>query len=257
MGTRRTTVFHKATFMLALATLAAGCTKHEESRPHAPAAPVKAMKPAPPTPIAVKKVELGETTWEPEWDKIVEEAIPASMLSSQIPHDVRRFCPRFYVMGLADKRAFWAYFFQALSGAEAGLNPTTRVRHTEPEVAVRDKVTGRAVRSSGLLQLTYEDQRRYGCDFDWNADKKLTAEDPEKTVLQPKYNLECGVKILTKQIIDMHKPLFSPTGYWSTLRLGNPDFRTFAKQMTNPPPACGLHARSAKRPAKRKLIATR
>ncbi|HEY1743543.1 MAG TPA: hypothetical protein VGG18_10290, partial [Granulicella sp.] len=153
MDTRRTTMFRKAIFMLALATLAAGCTKHEESRPHAPAAPVKAMKPAPPTPIAVKKVELGETTWEPEWDKIVEEAIPASMLSSQVPHDVRRFCPRFYVMGVADKRAFWAYFFQALAGAEAGLNPTTRVRHTEPEVAVRDEVTGRAVRSSGLLQL--------------------------------------------------------------------------------------------------------
>jgi len=30
-----------------------------------------------------------------------------------------------------DKRAFWAYFFQALAGAEAGLNPRTRVRHTE------------------------------------------------------------------------------------------------------------------------------
>jgi hypothetical protein len=242
------TVFRNARVVLAAAgllVLAIGCKKHEGPRPQ-PAPPMKAMKPAPPTPIAVKKVELGETTWEPGWDKIVEEAIPASMLSAQVPHDVRRFCPRFYVMGMADKRAFWAYFFQALAGAEAGLDPTSRVRHTEPEVAVRDEVTGRAVRSSGLLQLTYEDQKRYGCDFDWEADRKLTSEDPEKTILQPKYNLECGVKILTRQIIDMHKSLFSPTGYWSTLRTGNPDYRMFAKQMTNPPAACGLHARSAR-----------
>ena len=246
MVASRMTVFRNATLAAAagLALLACGCAKREASKPPAPVKVVKAMKPAPPTPIAVKKVELGETTWDPAWDKIVEEAIPASMLTSRVPRDVQRFCPRFYGMGPADKRAFWAYFFQALAGAEAGLDPTTRVRHTEPEVAVKDAVTGRAVRSQGLLQLTYEDQARYGCDFDWEADKKLTPKDPEKTILQPKYNLECGVKILTKQIIDMHKPLFSNSGYWSTLRRGNPDFRMFAKQMTNPPAACGLHARS-------------
>lgn len=257
MGACGMTVFRNMSLAATVGLLLpGGCAKHVEPKPQ-PAHAVKAMKPAPATPIAVKKVELGETTWEPGWDKIVEEAIPASMLSSQVPHDVRRFCPRFYVMGLADKRAFWAYFFQALAGAEAGLDPTTRVRHTEPEVAVRDGVTGRAVRSSGLLQLTYEDQRRYGCDFDWEADRKLTSEDPEKTILQPKYNLECGVKILAKQIIDMRKPLFSRSGYWSTLRPGNSDYRMFAKQMTNPPPACGLHARSVKKSRKQRLIATR
>lgn len=216
-----------------------------------PAAPVKAMKPAPSTPIAVKKVELGEDSWDPAWDRIVEEAVPAAMLSGQVPRDVRRFCPQFYGMGAADKRAFWAYFFQALAGAEAGLDPTTRVRHTEVEVAVRDAVTGRAVRSQGLLQLTYEDQKRYGCDFDWDADKKLKADDPAKTILQPKNNLECGVKILSRQIIDRHKPLLSRSGYWSTLRPGNADYRMFAKQMTNPPAACGLHARPRKSSAKK------
>ena len=260
MDAWRTMVFHRAKFAFVAATvlLAGGCGKHEEPRSSAPPVKVKAMKPAPPTPIAIKKVELGESTWNPAWDKIVEEAVPAAMLSAQVPHDVRRFCPRFYVMGNADKRAFWAYFFQALAGAEAGLDPTTRVRHTEPEVAVRDGVTGMAVRSQGLLQLTYEDQKRYGCDFDWDADKRLKPDDPEKTILQPKNNLECGVKILTRQIIDMHKPLLARSGYWSTLRLGNPDYRMFARQMINLPAACGLHARSVKRSAKKeKMIATR
>ena len=196
------------------------------------------MKPAPATPIDKQRVELGGNTWDPEWDKIVELALPPQMLSHQVPHDVRRFCPRFYQMDEADKRAFWAYFFQALAGAEAGLKPTTRALHTEPEVAVKDDVTKRIVRQEGLLQLTYEDQKRYGCDFDWDHDKRLPANDAGKTILQPKNNLECGVKILDKQIIERRKALLSQTGYWSTLRPGTVSYSVFVKQMTNVPLAC-------------------
>jgi len=228
-----------------LALCTSGCTKHEAQADDAVAVkPQPVTKPAPATPIDAKKVELGGDTWDPEWDMIVEKALPPAMLSRRVPRDVRRFCPRFYVMSDVDKRAFWAYFFQALAGAEAGLDPETRVRHTEPAVAVRDDVTGRQVRSEGLLQLTYEDQERYGCDFDWQADRKLPAKDPAKTILQPKNNLECGVKILSHQVIDQHKPLFSQTGYWSTLQPGTVSYRVFVKQMTNPPLACGLHARA-------------
>ena len=231
---------------LGIAVALCGCAKHEAqaaSDPPKPAEPV--LKPAPATPIDAKKVELGGDTWDPQWDVIVEKALPPEMLSSEVPRDVRRFCPRFYGMSEADKRAFWAYFFQALAGAEAGLKPDTRVRHTEPAVAVRDDVTGRMVRSEGLLQLTYEDQERYGCDFNWEADKKLPPKDPAKTILQPENNLECGVKILSNQILTQHKPLFSTTGYWSTLQPGTVSFRVFAKQMTNPPLACGLHMKTA------------
>jgi hypothetical protein len=51
-------------------------------------------KPAPPTPIDEKKVELGGTPWNPQWDEIIEKALPAELLSSQVPQGVRRFCPR-------------------------------------------------------------------------------------------------------------------------------------------------------------------
>lgn len=196
------------------------------------------MKPAPPTPIDVKREELGGRTWDPQWDKTIELALPPEMVSSQVPRDVRRFCPRFYTMAEDDKRAFWAYFFQALAGAEAGLKPETHVRHTEAAVAVKDDVTGRMVRSEGLLQLTYEDAKRYGCDFDWDRDRQLKPNDPSRTILQPKNNLECGVKILDNQIITQHRPLFSREGYWSTLRPGTVSYRVFAKQMANVPPAC-------------------
>jgi hypothetical protein len=255
VDTLMTTTLRNTCLTLAAALLIVGCGKHKEHKPPAP--PIKAMKPAPATPIAVKKIELGESSWDESWDKIIEEALPPSMLSSRVPHDVRRFCPRFYTMGKADKRAFWAYFFQAMAGAEASLDPTTRVRHTQPEVAVKDEVTGHLVRSQGLLQLTYEDQRRYGCDFDWKTDRRLTPDDPEKTILQPKNNLECGVKILTRQIIGMHKPLFSRSGYWSTLHAGTSDYRMFAKQMTNPPAACKVRTESIHQRGTRKMVATR
>jgi len=204
----------------------------------------QATKSAPPTPIDVKKVELGGMPWDAQWDQIIEKALPPEMLSSQVPQDVRRFCPRFYEMGETNKRTFWAYFFQALAGAEAGLNSNTSVRHSEPKVTNRDEVSGIAMRSEGLLQLAYADQKRYGCDFNWQADRGLKANDPAKTILQPKNNLECGVKILVNQIIVQHKPLLTRSGYWSTLQPDGLSYRVFAKQMANSPAACGLSSKS-------------
>jgi hypothetical protein len=219
-------------FMLLLA----GC------KPPAPApAPVTVQpvtKPAPATPIDKQRVELGGDTWNPDWDLIVEQALPPDLLSAKVARDVRPFCPRFAVMDEADKRAFWAYFFQALAGAEAGLSPTTDIRHTEPEVAVKDDVTKRMVRSEGLLQLTYMDAKRYGCDFDWDADKKLAEKDPAKTILQPKNNLTCGILILDNQLITQGKLLLSRSSYWSTLQPGRPSYRVFIKQMANVPHVC-------------------
>jgi hypothetical protein len=239
------------TVFLTFCLLLCACNKQEKQQTVVAAAPQQPeVKPAPATPIDAKKVELGGTLWDPQWDVIVEKALPPEMLSSQVPRDVRRFCPRFYQMSEVDKRAFWAYFFQALAGAEAGLNPKTDVRHTEPEIAVRDGVTGRMVRSEGLLQLTYEDQKRYGCDFDWEKDKTLKPTDPAKTILQPRNNLECGVNILKRQIIDNHKPIFSSTGYWSTLQPGTVSYRVFAKQMVNPPLVCGSPANTRHVPAR-------
>ena len=224
--------------------LAIGCGS-QPARTQAPAAPQPEVevKAAPATPIAEKKAELGKEpgkeTWDPEWDRIVEEALPEDMLkSARVARDVRLYCPRFGAIAEADKRAFWAYFFQALAGAEAGLKPTANIRHTEPEVAVKDTVTKRMVRSEGLLQLTYEDSDRYACDFDWDADRKLPEHDPAKTILQPKNNLTCGIKILDNQLIALRKPLLSRTSYWSTLQPGTVSHRVFAKQMANVPKVC-------------------
>lgn len=223
-------------FCMCLALTA--CGRGQQAAPASEAKPAPQMKPAPPTPIAEKKEELGAQSWNPQWDQFVEEALPPEMLSAKAARDARPFCPRFATMDEADKRAFWAYFFQALAGAEAGLKPTTTVRHTEPEVAKVDTVTKRMVRSQGLLQLAYMDADRYGCDFDWEKDKSLQLKDPARTILQPKNNLTCGVKILNNQLFTLNRPLLSHYSYWSTLQPGTASYRVFAKQMTNVPAAC-------------------
>lgn len=231
-----------ACLVLFVLMVCTGCKQKSTQQAAAPP-PKPQLKAAPPTPIAEKKEELGDDdTWNPDWDKFVELSLPPQLLSSAVARDVRPFCPRFATMAEPDKRAFWAYFFQALAGAEAGLKPTTDVRHTEPEIAVKDDVTHRMVRSEGLLQLTYMDAQRYGCDFDWDKDKTLPAKDPSRTILQPRNNLGCGIKILENQLIDQGKPLLSRSSYWSTLQPGRPSYRVFAKQMTNVPAACGAQA---------------
>ena len=180
-------------------------TKPAVSVPAGPVPPHD-IKPAPPTPIAMKKEELGsEDNWNPQWDVLIEENLPAELMSPRMAKGVRPFCPRFGQLSEGNKRAFWAYVFQALAGAEAGLKPTADVKHLDPTVDVRDTVSQRTVRQEGLLQLTYEDSDRYGCNFDWEKDKDLPKGDPGKTILQPKNNLLCGLRILKNQMIDRNK----------------------------------------------------
>jgi hypothetical protein len=206
------------------------------------------MAPAPATPIAEKKAELGNTkTWDPGWDALIEQALPADMLSPQAARAVRLYCPRFAGLQDADKRAFWAYTFQALAGAEAGLNADSDVHHTAAAVNKIDPATHRATRQEGLLQLKYEDADRYGCDFDWQRDKALPEKDPNRTILEPARNLGCGIKIMEDQIISKNEPLVTRRSYWATLQPGTAGYRDFAKQMVNVPADCGLRERRRRR----------
>jgi hypothetical protein len=211
--------------------------------------PAQQIKPAPPTPIDVKKQQLGsENTWDPQWDVLIEENLPPELLQPEMAQAVRPFCPRFAQLNEADKRSFWAYMFQALAGAEAGLKPTADVKHLDPTVAVEDKVSHRTTRQQGLLQLTYEDSDRYGCDFDWEQDKHLKVGDPDKTILQPRNNLLCGLRIMKNQLVDLNRPLVESKSYWGTLRPGTVSYQVFARQMANVPMACGAKTAPRKRP---------
>ncbi len=241
----------------ALLGMSTGC-RHTQAEPKPVIkAVIPAVKIAPPTPLDVKSAELGGPTWDKHWDVFIERSLPPAMLTRKVPGDVRRYCPAFYQMSDTDKRAWWAYLFQAMASAEAGLNASTNVSHTDPAVAVRDSVTGRTVHQEGLLQLNYEDSDRYGCDFDWKTDRHLPAHDMKKTILNPERNLACGIRILEHQIIEKHKPIFTRTSYWSTLQPGTQSFSVFEKQMTNPPAACELHTGKQRHHAEEREIAKR
>lgn len=188
----------------------------------------------------MRKVELeGSDPWNPAWNRMIERALPRDLLSSRRAPAVAPLCPRFRTMTRANRRAFWAYFFQALAGAEAGLRPTADVKHNDPQVAVIDRVTHRTVRQEGLLQLTYMDSLRYGCNFNWARDQYLPEHDAAKTILQPRNNLLCGIRILRNQLIKQHKPLLTESSYWVTLRPRHPSFKIFLRQMANVPAVCG------------------
>jgi hypothetical protein len=242
---------------MAVLLIGTGCNRQEKVAPAAPPVHHPQLKPSPPTPIQEKREELGGPQWQVSWDKVVEEALPREMLSPRAGRKVHAFCPRFDDVSNADKRAFWAYVFQALAAAEAGLKPTTNVRHTEPQVAVKDTVTGEIVHQEGLLQLTYQDSKRYGCDFAWQADRRLPPHDPARTILNPKNNLECGVRIMDNQLFSLHRPLVTPASYWSTLRPGTESYRVWIRQMANVPTACGFGVTRRKRAPHSAVEATR
>ena len=232
-----------------------GCKGTVKQAPPTPVQPP--VKLAPPTPLDVKKAELGGTTWQPEWDAMVEQALPADLLNEQAAPAVRLYCPKFAEETDAQRREFWAYMFmfQAIAAAEAGLNPTSDVHHLQAAVNTIDPETHRPARQEGLLQLKYEDAERYGCDFDWQQDRTLPVKDPQRTILQPANNLGCGVKIMENQIVTQGKPLVSRTSYWATLQPGTAGYRVFAKQMANVPAACGRRVPRA--PRRRTEIASR
>jgi hypothetical protein len=228
-----------------------GCrAQHSTTDRPNPAPPKPEVKLAPPTPLDQKKQELGGKTWNPEWDILIERSLPPVLLSRRAAHAVRGYCPYFAEESPVNKRAFWAYFFQALAAAEAGLNPTADVHHTQAAVDITDPVTRRPTRQEGLLQLTYQDGRRYGCDFDWKRDRRLPGKDPARTILQPRNNLLCGIRILENQIIHQKKPLIVRNSYWSTLHPGTISYRVFAKQMENVPAACGVGVLKPRKPAR-------
>lgn len=222
-----------------------GCKGKQQVVVQKPAQPV--VKVAPPTPLDEKKAELGGTTWQPQWDAIVEKALPADLLGERAALAVRGYCPRFGEETEVQKREFWAYTFQAIAAAEAGLNPTSDVHHLQAAVNTIDPVTHRPARQEGLLQLKYEDAERYGCDFDWARDRTLPVKDPERTILQPADNLGCGVKIMEDQIVTLHRPLVTRMSYWATLQPGTAGYRVFRRQMVNVPEACKPPSRGVRR----------
>jgi len=133
--------------------------------------------------------------------------------------DIGQFCPRYYQLNTQEKANFWVYLMSTVAKYESDFKPTDRYR--EPGMGV-DPITHQHVESEGLLQLSYQDERgRPFCKFDWSHDKSLAANSPQKTILNPLTNLECGIDILAQQVREHHRISINAGAYWSTLETGN------------------------------------
>ena len=135
---------------------------------------------APATPIAEKKAELGDDrTWNPEWDSGSRSALPPELLSTQSCQGRQTLLPALQRFERARQAGLLGLLLSGSRGSRSGLVPTANVRHMDAVLQVKDDVTHRMIRQEGLLQLTYMDQERYGCDFDWEKDKLLDEHDPQ------------------------------------------------------------------------------
>lgn len=145
------------------------------------------------------------------WTRMTEQAVAQSPLVKLVPADVQSFCPRYASLAQQQRSQFWVALFSAMAKPESNFKPQSFYQEKFKDAR------GRRVISRGLLQISHEsaNQPRYSCDI----------KQPH-SLHDPKVNLSCGVKIMSKWVQTdgvISQPRWSkdPKGgarYWSTLR---------------------------------------
>jgi hypothetical protein len=183
--------------------------------------PVIDDHPPVPNPISLKLPLAWESQRFPErslWSDHIFSVIEQYFNDLDLVRDADFFCPNYFSLNRDERINFWGQLFSAISYFESGWRPTTRYQETTMGI---DPVTNQPVYSEGLLQLSYQDtQWAKWCEFDWNADKKLSPTDPLKTILNPQKNLSCGVGIMARQIRRQGQIILSRGAYWAVILKG-------------------------------------
>ncbi|NCN27075.1 lytic transglycosylase domain-containing protein [bacterium] len=102
-----------------------------------------------------------------------------SALISTLPGDYQSFCPELRNASNSERQNFYVYLLSSIAQLESNFNPNLKYRES-----FRDD-QGRVVYSRGLLQISYQSSKPYGCGFTSESD-----------LHSPTKNLRCGVKIL-------------------------------------------------------------
>jgi hypothetical protein len=176
----------------------------------------------PETPVSEYKMVplVWESTSYPErkqWSAYLQKLILEEW-HSLLPgaSDMTLFCPTYNKLDDNQRANVWAQLFAAVTKYESAYSPVSRMQETTMGT---DPVTGKAVYSEGLLQLSYQDvQWAPWCDFDWSKDKSLSATSTKKTILDPYINLDCGVGIMADQIKRKGAIILNSGVYWAVLK---------------------------------------
>jgi uncharacterized protein YraI len=120
-----------------------------------------------------------------QWNVYARDAIrqKGQALTSDTPSDVSSFCPAYSRRSAADKEQFWIGLLSAMTRFESNYNP--KLSYTEN---FRDSQGNRVV-SRGLLQLSLESARNYGCVL-----------SSAQALHEPQANLSCGVRIVNRWV---------------------------------------------------------
>lgn len=182
--------------------------------------------PVPETPVEEPGYKMQALAWESasnpqrtQWSEYLQKIILEDW-NSLLPgsDDIESFCPRYNSLDNNQRANAWAQLFVAIAKYESAYNPLSRMQET---TMGSDPVTGKAVYSEGLLQLSYQDiQWAKYCEFSWQADKNLSSTDPKKTILDPYKNLYCGVGIMANQIKSKGSIVVSSGVYWAVIKSG-------------------------------------
>lgn len=152
-----------------------------------------------------------EKNLDGSWTRMTEQAVAKSPLVKLVPADVQSFCPLYASLPQQQRSKFWVALFSAMAKPESNFKPQSFYQEKFKDAQ------GRRVISRGLLQISHEsaNQPRYACDI----------KQPH-SLHDPKVNLSCGVKIMSKWVqtdgvISQQRWSKDPKGgarYWSTLR---------------------------------------
>jgi hypothetical protein len=162
---------------------------------------------------------IWESPFRPQaekWSRFVHHLISTEASEILRAKDWKKFCPRYDSLNFSQKVNAAGQLIAAISRYESNFNPLARFR--EPGMGT-DPVTGLPVYSEGLLQLSYQDViwAPY-CGFDWEQDKQLMLTDPQKTILDPFINLDCGVRILSNQVHRRGLIILGSGAYWAVIK---------------------------------------
>lgn len=165
---------------------------------------------------------------EPHPERIEMFQILSSLIDQKLEifskaTDLPAICPKFQSLDRQHQILTFANFIGTVIYKESAFNPKSWMTETTMDL---DSVTGKQVKSEGLLQLSYQDVPNYAsiiqgfrniCQIDWSKDKSLDQNDPKKTIFDLSKNLTCGVEIMAYDMTAKHA-FGNATSYWAVLR---------------------------------------
>lgn len=174
----------------------------------------------------IEKQKLLPLSWESkipqgkEFSRLLYKAIlenAPEILELNSAEDTDVYCSKYKALTKTQRLNFWGEFFVNLALHESGWHQTAR--SVERTMGI-DPVTHMQIASEGLLQISYQDQKSYNinCDFDWKKDKNYSVKDMRKTIFDPYLNLRCGVKIFALQLKSQRLIAVEKNVYWAVIR---------------------------------------